>query len=728
MRKPILLFIAVALLAIGSTAAQNSKIRRAEEAMRLLQYAEAIKLYQEVIAKSPDQKVQTSLAVAYRKNLDYANAAAAFRQITDWENVSPDCLLQYGRVLLQTESCTAAQPVFDSFIERSPSDGRVPHLRDICSYLASAQNKNDGQIEVFQAGFNSPLADMSPVLFGNDLVFASNRNAGAGGFMDLFVVPQPSQAVDAAPFATELNTKLHEAAAVFSRDLSRIFYTRSRESATVYTDSRIVPLEIMTSTRQNDGKWSKPEPLNLCPPEFAAAHPALSPDEKRLYFSSDLPGGFGGKDLYYSDWNGSAWGTPVNLGPDINTESDELFPFIAPDNRLYFASDGHPGLGSLDLFSVAAGGAQGEWGAVENLGAPFNSPEDDFAFSLAPDGLSGYFSSNRPGGAGGDDVYGFRYAYRTLNFSIQDAATGNPLENAAVESACNRTDGKPGLRFPVNDCCTVTASAPGYDSQTLKICDTETGLDFSTPYPIRLAAEKIYELTGRVLDEDKGAPLSGAAIHIFDASGALAQALVSDQNGQFATTLPKGKCYKFKVEKGDYFAQTLDEQICAEGAVTLFRLEILLQPFWISASNTQRPLHAPVKGVFASGTATAGDKTVPYLLQIYYDRYSSDIREDALPEMTRLQKLLEDNPGIVLEISSHTDTRGDKGFNQKLSQKRADIVVRWLIERGIESKRLIAKGYGKSRPVNRCVDGVTCPEAEHQLNRRTEFRVIGTVK
>lgn len=727
MRKRFLFVVAAVLLATCPTIAQDAKIRRAEEAMRLLQYAEAIKLYQELLAKGPDQKVQINLAVAYRKNLDYANAAAAFRRISDWEGAPPESLLQYGRVLLQTESCTAAQPIFDTFIERSPSDSRVPHLRDICSYLASAQNKNDGQVEVFQPGFNSPLADMSPVLFGNDLVFASNRNSGAGGFMDLFLVSRPAEAVEVLPFAAELNSKLHEAAPVFSRDLSRIFYTRSRESATVYTDSRIVPLEIMTATRQNDGKWSKPERLNLCPPEFAAAHPALSSDEKRLYFSSDLPGGFGGKDLYYSDWNGTAWGAPVNLGPNINTESDELFPFISSDNRLYFASDGHPGLGSLDLFSVPIGGAQGEWGAVENMGAPFNSPEDDFAFSLAPNGLSGYFSSNRPGGAGGDDVYGFRYAYRTLTFSIQDAA-GNPLENASVESSCNRTDGKPGLRFPVNDCCTVTAGAPGYDSQTLKICDTETGLDFSTPYLIRLSAEKIYELTGRVLDEDKGVPLPGAAIHIFDASGILAQALVSDQNGQFAATLPKGKCYKFKVEKGDYFAQTLDEQICAEGAVTFFRLEILLQPFWISATQTQRQPHAPIKGVFASGTATAGDKTVPYLLQIYYDRYSSDIREDALSEMTRLQKLLEDNPSIVLEISSHTDTRGDKGFNQKLSQKRADNVVRWLIERGIESKRLIAKGYGKSRPVNRCVDGVICPEAEHQLNRRTEFRVIGTVK
>jgi outer membrane protein OmpA-like peptidoglycan-associated protein/tetratricopeptide (TPR) repeat protein len=727
MRRPLLFIAAVALLAIGSATAQDAKIRKAEEAMRLLQYADAIKLYQEVLAKTPDQKIQINLAVAYRKNLDYANAAAAFRKISDWESAPPESLLQYGRVLIQTESCTAAQPIFDTFIERSPSDSRVPHLRDICSYLASAQNKNEGQIEVFQPGFNSPLADMSPVLFGNDLVFASNRNSGAGGFMDLFLVSRPAEAVEAFPFASELNTKLHEAAAAFSRDLSRIFYTRSRENAASYTDSRIVPLEIMTSTRQADGKWSKPESLNLCPPEHAAAHPALSPDEKRLFFSSDLPGGFGGKDLYYSEWNGSAWGSPVNLGPKINTESDELFPFIGPDNRLYFASDGHPGLGSLDLFS-ASPGAYGEWGEVENMGAPFNSPEDDFALSLTPDGLSGYFSSNRPGGVGGDDVYGFRYSHRTLTFSVQDAATGNPLEQAAVESSCRQTAGKPELRFPVNDCCTVTASAPGYDSQTLKICDTENSIDFSAPYPIRLAPEKVYELTGRVLDEEKGSPLPGAAIHIFDVSGELAQALVSDQNGQFATTLPKGQCYKFKVEKGDYFAQTLDEQICAEGAVTLFRLEVLLQPFWINATKTQRPIQAPLKGVFASGTATAGEVTAPYLLQIYYDRYSSDIREDALPEMIRLQKMLEDNPGIVLEISSHTDTRGDKGFNQKLSQKRADNVVRWLIERGIESKRLIAKGYGKLRPLNRCVDGVTCPEAEHQLNRRTEFRVIGKVK
>ncbi len=725
MRKRVLPIIALWCLILSTASAQDPKLRKAEEAMQTLQYREAIRLYEEVLAKAEDQQVRICLAVAYRKNQEYERAAAAFAQVSDWTQATPECLLQYGRVLMQMQSCAEAQPVFDAFIERRPYDSRVDQLRDVCASQERIRNKNQGLFEVFPAGFNTAANEMAPSFYGEELVFASVGSSPNGEFLDLFKALDPFQQGQPMPFAPELNTRFHEATATFTADLSRIFFTRSRETASLVSDTRIVPLEIMSSTRKPDGAWAAPEPLQLTDPMHSAAHPCLSPDGNRLYFSSDLPGGYGGKDLYYTDWTGSAWSAPTNLGPEINTEGDEIFPFFGADNRLYFSSDGHLGIGGHDIFYTTAK-AYGVWGEVQNLGAPFNSPEDDFAFVLAPGGNSGFFSSNRAGGAGGDDIYGFRRLFGLLELSFEDASSGNPVPGVNAQSDCEGLRNSNTLRLPLESCCTISVEAPGYDANTREICGSQADIDFSRPYKIALQKEKVYTLQGKISDQHTGAPLSGASIRIFSKAAELLTEVVADDSGTFSIRLPKNQCYTFKVNKADYFARTLDEVVCAKGDQTVYALEVQLQPFWISASSSKHPSvgASASKGVFLTGAATGNDQVAPFLLQIYYNQFSTQIREDAMPEMERLLRLLEDNPSVVLEISSHTDSRGDTGFNQRLSQKRAEGVVKWLIERGIDGSRLVAKGYGESRPVNRCSDGVTCPDSEHQFNRRTEFRVL----
>lgn len=726
MRKRTLHILTIICLISATASAQDPRIRRAEQAMQSLQYQEAIRLYEEVLAKKPEQAVQLNLAEAYRKTQDYERSVAAYAKVEDWAQAAPEYLFQYGRVLIQARSCPEAQPVFDQFIERKPFDHRAADLRDVCGYLNRIRSHNEDLFKVTPAAFNTSFNEMAPAIYGEGLVFASNSQSLKNEFLDLFFAGDPAADAYTLPFAAELNTKLHEATASFSADQNRIFFTRSREmpATSLSLDSRIVPLEIMSATRQENDSWSKPEALNLADPAHSAAHPCISADGKRLFFSSDRPGGFGGKDIYYTDWTGSGWGPPVNLGPEINTEGDELYPFLHEDGRLFFSSDGHLGLGGFDIF-CAESQAGDTWAKVFNMGAPFNSEEDDFALVFSPGGASGYFSSNRPGGAGGDDIYLFQQLFYLIQLAVQDAVSGESIAGAEVQSNCLAGDK---VRIPADGCCNVSANAAGYDSATVQICGKDIAGKRLSPWPLKLEAEKIYSLSGNVSDESSGMPLAGAAIHLIDPSGQVALALVTDEDGRFSSQLPANSCYNFKVEKGDYFARTLDEKICTEGSSTLFVLDVLLQPFWISATQANRAMKEAAPGVFLTGKATGSDDKVPFLLQIYYDRYSADIREDALPEMEKLRRLLEDNSGIVIEISSHTDTRGDRSFNQRLSQKRADNVVKWLINNGVDRKRLVAKGYGKLRPVNHCVDGVTCPEAEHQLNRRTEFRVVGKVK
>ncbi len=729
MRKHVLPTLAVLCLFAQFAAAQDPRLRKAEEAMQLLQYAEAAKLYEELLPKYNTPLTRAYLAEAYRKNQQYDKAIEHYAQIKDWAQLAPEYLLYYAKALLQAASCVEAQSVYDRYLERKPLDARAPMLRDVCAALEQLRTQPNDTFTLFPTNFNTAFHEMAPAYYGNSLVFASNSLSANGEFLDLLLAQDPASPQPPVPFTAELNTPLHEATATFSADMSRIFFTRSRE-VKFPAQSRVVPLNILTATRQDDGKWSKPESLNLADAPYSAAHPCLSPDGARLYFSSDLPNGFGGKDLYYSDWNGSAWGKPVNLGPDINTEGDELFPSLGPNNLLYFSSDGHLGLGGHDLFAAEMISA-GTWGRVQNLGLPFNSEEDDFAIAWAPDGNAGFLSSNRAGGQGGDDIYGFRRLYHVLQLEFTDALSGRSLVPADLTSDCGAVASNPYLRLPVEGCCQITVQAEGYENLSRQICANEPGLLDKSACRIALAPEKIYTLQGSITDQQSAQPLAGAAVHVFDQTGALFAALVSDANGQFSANLPKGKCFAFKVEKGDYFARTLDERICTEGSQTLYVLDVALQPFWISATQARRNLAnmtAPIKGVFLAGTPTGSEKAAPFQLQIYYNQFSAEIREDAIPEMQRLLQLLKDNPKVVLEISAHTDARGDASFNQRLSQKRAEAVVKWLTDRGVERNRLRARGYGESRPVNHCKDGITCSEAEHQRNRRTEFRVVEVLR
>ncbi len=721
MRKHVHL-IAIAAICLWASAshAQEAKIRKAEDAVKLLRYKEAIQLYEEVLAKKEDLQVRLSLALAYRKLQDYERAASTFSKIKDWSNISADYMLQYGCVLVRSESCGDAQTWFNAYLERNPHDSRAPMFRNACAAMQQLMTCNEGLYEVFLLPFNSPQSEMAPMIYGDNLVFASDRNAEQGAFLDLFVANRIDSSAEAQVFASELNTRLHEATAFFNKSGDQIFFTRSRTGSKYVTDSRIVPLEIMTAGLNSSKQWADVQPIPLTDPAYSAAHPFLSANERRLYFSSDMPGGFGGKDLYYSEKTSMGWGPPINLGPEINTRGDEIFPFIGPDNRLYFSSDGHPSLGGQDIM-VSTLQPNGNWTNGENLGTPFNSTYDDFSFIMAPDGLSGYFASSRPGGPGRDDIYGFKLLYRQLSLAFQNSVTGEAVEGATLKTRCDMLPNS-SLRVPVYACCNITVSAPGYDDTAVEICGDDAQVDYSRPYPIALQPERKYTLRGTTTDGYTGAPLSNAVVLVFEA-GNYFNSVVSGSDGAFMCELPKNKCFTFKVEKGDYFARSMPDTICTTGKTYEFSLQSALQPFRVNASRISS---GPAKGVFVPGIPTGDDREAPFVLQIYYDLHSTRFRDDNLPEMQRLQRLLQDNPNISVEISSHTDTRGEPDFNLRLSQKRAELVVEWLIGKGIDGRRLTAKGYGETRPVNHCLDGVTCPESDHQLNRRTEFRVLGS--
>lgn len=718
MRKRTLYIAIVFCLALVNAMGQESRLIKAEKAMQFLQYAEAIALYEAYLSKNYDQDVVLALAVAYRKNREYDRAAATFARVENWSAVSPEYLLQYGRVLIHAATCVEAQPVFDAYLDRRPYDTRAEKFRDICGTLKKMLNEEPDMTEVFSTGINTAFNEMAPSLYGNGIVFASDRMTGKGAFWDLFIADDPLSTNAPISFSAPINTKRHEATATFSADSNQIFFTRSSSYATLTDDRRIVPLEIRSASKNPDGSWSEPQPLPLTSPPYSAAHPCLSRDGKRLFFSSDQPGGYGGKDIYFSTWSGTAWGTPVNLGPAINTEGDELFPFFGTDNRLYFSSDGHLGLGGLDIF-YADVAEDGENIRVENLGVPFNSSENDFAIIFTPDGRSGYFSSDRPGGAGGDDIYGFRRLFQWLELSILREDTKTQLSDFTIQGDCTIKEGNL-LRLPLQSCCFLEISAPGMTNRFIQICGNDPKILQVAAYPILLEPETQTILQGLILDEASGKPLEGASIHLMENEARLLT-IVSASDGTFSTGLPRNRCFRIRIEKGDYFTRNLEQPICTGAEKDNLTINTSLQPFRKNEPDSpSRPENAP-------DAPSEVSEEVTFRLQIYYDQFSAEIRDEAIPELERLERILKDNPELKVEISAHTDTRGDRESNLRLSQKRADSVVKWLIQKGISRRQLIPKGYGETRPIKPCPKSSSCSEADHQLNRRTEFRVIGTI-
>ncbi|MFK7982603.1 MAG: OmpA family protein, partial [Saprospiraceae bacterium] len=459
---------------------------------------------------------------------------------------------------------------------------------------------------------------------------------------------------------------------------------------------------------------------------------------------------------------------PTNLGPAINTEGHEIFPYYALNNRLYFSTDGHIGLGGLDIFYIVDKG-EGEWSSPENMGYPINTTADDFGVIFNDEGTCGFFSSDRDGGSGRDDIYSFVKTATPIEILVYDEATKLPLEGATVVNDCTGetlttdVDGKIIIDQKLNTCCNFEGSYTGYNNNTKEACTENVQLGDLVLVELPLKRDLVFDIEGIVFDQQTGLPLEGVEVSVTnDCSKAAPQSVVTDASGQFRFDLDPDCCYSVKASKDEYLIAQIDDQ-CTRGleASTTLQANINLQPFVVDDPNASRvikdqttgtwvdtetgePADGNINGlIYKNGQLIGPDPDNPngigpsnvdpfsdggrvnFLLHIYYDFNQAYIREDAVPELEKLLSTLELNPDLIIEIGSHTDSRGSFKYNNRLSQRRAESIVRWLTKNGIEKDRLVAKGYGENVNVNNCSNNVPCSEEEHQYNRRTEFKVIG---
>ena len=772
------------VICVAFTGVEAQKLKKAKRQMEFLNYVGAIEIYNQILEKDDVAEAKINIAECYRKISDSENAEYWYGQVVRLPEAEPIHNLFYGQSLQRNGKCDLAKEWYEKYISAVPDDMRGQYLVEACDYEDELMTKNSGIFDIQHPDFNSNLDDFTPVYFNDGLVFASERDKGTAvkrrhswtgnPFLELYYIEAKQEDGEncgnyeyGSPekfSGKKLNTKFHDAAVTFSSDESQIFFTRNNitDGKVGKSDDNIVKLKVFSASNTGGSNWGNLEGLPFNSDEYSVAHPTLTPDGTKLYFASDMPGGFGSMDLYVSERESGRWGPPMNLGPAINTEGNEIFPYYHESERLYFSSDGQIGLGGLDLYYMDDKG-EGQWGEVVNMGYPLNSISDDFGIAMNEEGTCGHFSSDRDGGAGRDDIYSFRKTASPVEILVYDKETKEPIEGATVVNDCTGNtlttdaEGKVKIDMKMNECCNFAASMEGYLENAEEGCTKDISIGDPVFVEIPLEPETKFELEGVVFDMNTGLPLPGALVELTNDCEDAVQTVVADSTGAFSFPLIEDCCYTVKGSKEDYLAASVKDQ-CTRDLVeaTTLQTTINLMPITVGDEVVGNPdpfndatdlvdpndpnnpgkiydPNDPTTNGRGSDDWTRGPGTkeigepYTYLVHIYYDFDQSYIREEDYGELEKLLLVLDDNPEYVVEIGSHTDSRGSFAYNKSLSQRRAESVVRWLTENGVSRERLVPLGYGENENVNDCANRIPCSEEKHQMNRRTEFKVLGKI-
>lgn len=715
-------------------------LKRGEVALSSYELDRAIRIYKDVLEMNPENvEAKEKLGQIYSTpgpQQDLNNADKFYGEAFATGTMSPGAMLKYANLLQSQNNFDKSRSVYNFYANRGYSSNSL--IRSIGpGYFSKMAEPNTGFVVKNMEDLNTANSDFSPCFYRNGITYISTRkNRTKTGyrsedeivntFTDIFKAAYKEKNKGGAFNPSELFLKTQEkymqGPMTFSDDYGVAYITRSTVKggkSFAKDDKRTVLMEICKVNYSNGDieNWDDIVSVVLNRGEgyqnYSYAHPAFVTGRgDELIFASNMPGGLGGNDLWYSKLVGSEWATPVNLGPEINTSGDELFPFVANDGVLYFASNGLPGLGGLDIYKATDVGG-GKYGQVENLGTPFNSKYDDFGYIVNESGREGYLSSNRPGGKGLDDIYSWATDETQLCVKVVELVSRNPIKNAAVRIPClgsklYYTDSAGLTCFKVSALknCEAKASADGYKNNTIMIKNLQANKIVEIPLDKDL--EDRCKLVVIVLDKETNQPIPGATVNIRQTSS----------------------------------NEEIDGKTRADGSVRVKGIT-MNEYYEINATKTDPdgsryigiPESAICKGLRKNDSviktiylrkATTG--TTFEIENILYDLDKWNIRPDAAVELDKLASLLVQYPGMEIEMGSHTDCRATVKYNETLSSKRAASCVEYLIGKGIDPSRLSSKGYGESQLKNGCAcEGrikSKCSEAEHQANRRTEFKII----
>jgi peptidoglycan-associated lipoprotein len=609
-------------------------------------YINAIEWFEKAYKESKDPNLQVAIGDMYMLLRDYTKAEKTYDRVLkrDKRDEFFDIRLDYARAMKAQGKYKLALDEFNGFISTTESDSlrneAKIELRGILLMEKYAENI-EAAVSFASESVNSPSAESSPALYVDGTLYFASMNAKSPTILNgeegeyHAKIYSTARTPDgdfskAAPLDESINRiDFYNTGVSFSEDGQKMYFTRAK-----YNNNGVENSQIYLSKRSGD-KWGSPYPIESLNNEFRSRHPYEGElfGGKVLFYISDMPGGYGGYDIYYSPIKGDTYGTPVNLGDKINTSKNEESPFYK-DGALYFSSNGHPGMGGLDNFYTEWDGSK--WGEVTNMGFNYNTSYDDSFLRFNQGGTAGYVVSNR-----------------------------------------THKDKK-------------------------KFKNTETCCDDIYMIQIR---DLVIELK-TLVNNEKG-PLEGATIELFEGSKKVpVDSKTNFLSNDFGFLLDADKSYRAYITREGYYPDSIS-----------FNTNGIFDDYTVSKTVTLKAKPEPPKRIVS--------RNEPILLKsIFFDLADDKIRPDAEPDLEYLKTLMDKYPDMVIELSSHTDSRGDNEYNKKLSQRRANSTKAWLVEEGVVAARIKAVGYGETKLLNKCKDNVRCSEEEHQLNRRSEFKII----
>ncbi|WP_433832129.1 OmpA family protein [Flavobacterium anhuiense] len=522
MKNYTLLFVTIIGAFSFSSYAQQSKINAADKKYDNYAYVDAIKVYEKVANKGyKSEDMFKKLGNAYYFNSDFQNAAKWYGELFAMNpNPEPEYFFRYAQSLKSTGDMAKANKLLEDFNAISKNDNRGKLYKEDVNYMDQIK-ANSGRYQIENAGINSRYSDYGSFAYNNKIYFASARDTGnftqrkhkwtGEYFTNIYnadLDPATGTTSKVNKFKSAINTKFHEASPVFTKDGKTVYFTRNNyiDGKKGKDENKVTLIKLYKAELGKDNKWTNIMELPFNSNNYSTAHPALSPDEKTLYFASDMPGSLGESDLYKVSINSNGgYGPPENLGNTINTEGKETYPYLTSENEIYFASDGHPGLGGLDVF-VANIDKNGKISNIQNVGADVNSPKDDFAYIIDPETRRGFFSSNKDGGQGSDDIYRFLETRRLrctqeLYGIISDAETGEALPGAKVtlyddqmnlkNSAVADGTGLYSFEVECGKTYYVRAEKPDYTTRELSVTIDKTSGKTNLPIALEKATCKV---------------------------------------------------------------------------------------------------------------------------------------------------------------------------------------------------------------------------------------------
>ncbi len=707
------------------------KFERANDQFNNLAYSHALTLYNELAVDHYRMNdIVPKLGDCYYHLGNTEMAEKWYADAVVFDSIAPDYYYKYAQMLRSNGKYTESEKWLDRYHKFKNQDSRVEDVLSKKDLLEVLSKQKSMYTVTEMKKLNSEFAEFGAIPWNGKILFTSGRPHNLvvetsyawneKPFLDLYVYDTSQVKHPIYLFDHNVNTKYHEGPASFAKDNTILYFTRNSYDKGKRTDGKNGTNHLMLFKAEFlNGKWENITSLPFNDKEYSVGHPSVSPDGKRLYFASDMQGTRGGTDIFYVDIiSETEYGKPVNLGKNINTEGNEMFPFMGNDG-LYFSSDGQAGLGGLDIFFSKLL-PDGTFGEAQNLGAPVNSCKDDFNYVANTDGRSGFFASNRPGGSGDDDIYAFTLGQLLLNGIVRDTSNQNlPIEKAEV--SLNSASGEMITKTETDKNGVFSFNAAfdtkyklgivkaGYDTNQ-KWVSTEGTKESTVNTFINLGVIKPVVLIGVITDKKTREKLKDVEITIIDsAKRTVVLDIKTADDGLLRKELEDVKLkshivYKVVLRKEGYLAKT----VVFDHYVSSYEI------------NANQFLDVSLNKI-------AVGVDIGKLLNInpiYFDLGKWNIRPDAALELDKIVAAMKENPGIVIELGSHTDSRGSSQANMELSDKRAKSSASYIVSQGIDASRIYGKGFGETRLINKCKDGVKCTEAEHAQNRRTEFKVV----